>query len=88
METINIPKTEYLSLKQQISNLQAKINYLQDTTFMNKLKLFINLYYRDDNSKVINEQFERIPLVFGAGKNLISISDDFNSPMDEFNEYL
>lgn len=88
METLTIPKIEYLLLKQQISDLQAKIKYLQDTDFMNKLNFFINLYYREYQAKDFKEHLERIPLVFGAGKNLIAISDDFNKPMEEFNEYL
>jgi len=34
------------------------------------------------------EVIEAIPFKFGAAKELISISDEFNEPMEEFNEYL
>jgi len=47
METVVIPKYEYITMKQQIADLQKKIVFLQDVTFMNKLKFFVDLFYKD-----------------------------------------
>jgi len=87
METVVIPKYEYVTMKQQIADLQKKIVILQDVTFMNKLKFFVDLFYKDNEPETF-ELSESIPFKFGAAKELISISDDFNKPMDEFNDYL
>jgi len=87
METVVIPKYEYITMKQQIADLQKKIVILQDVTFMNKLKFFVDLFYKDFAPKK-TDVLESVPFKFGAAKELISISDEFNEPMDEFNEYL
>ncbi|GEM_PF-6816451 len=86
METILIPKNEYFAMKQEIADLQAKINFLQDADFMNKLSFFINLFYRD---YLLENKIEtNMPFEFGIAKDFIFISDDFNESMEEFNEYL
>ena len=88
METIVIPKYEYLTMKQQIADLQNKVNYLQDPDFMNKLKSFIDLYYKEYYQTITNKLLNPIPFKFGAAKGLITISDDFNASIDEFNDYI
>jgi hypothetical protein len=88
METIVIPKYEYLSMKQQIAELQRKVNLLQDVTFMNKLKFFVDFFYKDNVKTNINSSLEPLPFKFGVARGLIDISDDFNAPLDEFNDYI
>jgi hypothetical protein len=40
------------------------------------------------NKKSKKDNISNVPFKFGATKNLIKISDDFNEPLNEFNEYL
>ncbi len=82
METIAIPKDEYFAMKQQIAELNEKIKYFQDENFMKQLNSFINLFYH----KQLNNN--SVQFKFGAAKDFIKISDDFNEPLQEFNEYM
>ncbi len=88
METIAIPKYEYLSMQQKITDLQDKVKYLQDEVFMSKLKSFVDLFYNDYTTTSTFDDVNPIPFQFGAAKGMMHISDDFNAPIDEFNEYL
>ncbi len=88
METIEIPKNEYLSMKQQISELQKKIKYFQDKTFMEKLQDFMNLFADKNKNIDFIKESEKLPFKFGVAKDFITISDDFNSTPEEFNDYL
>ncbi len=75
-------------MKQQIVDLNEKIKYLQDENFiliakqLLQLNNFINLFYKKQFNK------NSVPFKFGAAKELIKISDDFNDPLQEFNEYI
>ena len=87
METVVIPKYEYVSMKEQIAELQKKMTFLQDPDFMLKMKAFVELFFFKENKKKQADS-SVVPFKFGAAKGLISISDDFNLPLAEFNEYL
>jgi len=88
METVIVPKEEYFSMKQKIADLQAKVNYLQDEEFMKNLNFFISLYYKDLHTAKKIESENKIQFSYGAAKDLIHISDDFNETPEEFNEHL
>jgi len=86
METIVLPQYEYLSMKQQIAELQEKNFLLQDRIFIDKFNRFIDLSYKEQRYK--KREFVSLPFKFGAGKGLIQIADNFNDPIEEFNDYL
>jgi len=93
METIVIPKYEYITMKQHIADLQKKLSYLQDVSFINKLKYFVDFFYKDSTSPNTAESpdsktVEPLPFKYGVARDLIFIADDFNAPVDEFKEYL
>lgn len=46
------------------------------------------LYYKHQLPIVPKEDTQRLPLKFGAGKDLITfVADDFDAPLDHFKEY-
>jgi hypothetical protein len=85
MQTVTIPEEEYLQMKQTIQALQQQLSLMQDKEFMQKLLQFVQVFMLV-NQEVIQEQ--PISFKFGAAKGLIKMGDDFNEPLEEFNEYI
>ncbi len=89
MQTITISEQEYLQMKQTIQSLQLQLALLQDIDFVQKLQLFLQLLATPlQTEQDIFEQEKPLPFRFGAAKGLLNVRDDFNEPIEEFNEYI
>ena len=86
MKTVTIPEQEYLNMRQTIHELRTKIALLEDQEFLQKLALAYQYFYKEKNN---GKAHTRISLKRGAAKNIITyIADDFDAPLDDFNEYM
>jgi len=73
MKTITIPESEYLKMKQTITELQQKLSLFQDEDFILKLKMAYNLFITQSY-----DTQQRVPLQRGAAKHIITyMADDF-----------
>lgn len=84
METVNIPKEEYLLMKKKIKKLENMISILDDDNFLEKLNFTYNFFFYNQNNKQSVISIKR-----GSAKNIITdIADDFDAPLEDFNEYM
>lgn len=88
MKTVTIPEEEYLALKQTINELQEKVNLLKDEEFINKIQRTYQLFIASKENQV-DKEISHLSLKRGSGKEVIrNISDDFDAPLDDFEEYM
>lgn len=88
MKTVTIPEEEYLALKQTINELQEKVNLLKDEEFINKIQRTYQLFIASKENQ-IDKEISHLSLKRGSGKEVIrNISDDFDAPLDDFEEYM
>ena len=98
MKTVTIPEVEYQQLKKTIAELKAKLALLAELeSLMPWLKKAAIKSQKElpgyKEKKLPIVYFERtgepVPMKFGAGKNLIThMADDFNAPLEDFQDYM
>jgi Protein of unknown function (DUF2281) len=88
METITIPKSEYMQMQQAITTLQQQLNLAQDSEFIKKMMLAYQVFVVDKPVLPMQDD-KRLPLKRGAGKHVITyMADDFDAPLEDFKDYM
>lgn len=86
METITIPKSEYIQMQQAITTLQQQLNLAQDGEFIKKMMLAYQVFVVE---KLPMNNDKHLPLKRGAGKHVITyMADDFDAPLEDFKDYM
>lgn len=65
--------------------IQSKINMLQSEELKKDLLLYLDFLLSKQFSE--NPPQKRVPK-FGSGKGMFKMSDDFDSPLEDFKEYM
>ena len=87
MKTITIPEYEYLQMRQTIERLKKQSELLQDSSFLEKLSAAYRLFFEKELSAETDTS--RLSIKRGSGKGIITyIADDFDSPLEDFREYM
>ena len=85
MKTVTIPENEYLQMRQNIVDLEKKMDLLVDDDFIKKLNLACQLF----QMKKFLLGDGRISLKRGSAKGIITyIADDFDEHLEDFNNYM
>ncbi|MBI9038179.1 MAG: hypothetical protein JEY97_08615 [Bacteroidales bacterium] len=86
MKTVTISETEYVKLKQNIIEIQKKLELLQDKEFLTKLDLVYKCFFQTEKESLTKE---KVSLKRGSAKNIITyIADDFTAPVNDFKDYM
>jgi ABC-type phosphate/phosphonate transport system ATPase subunit len=87
METITIPKQEYIEMQSKINELTKKLALLQDQEFLSKLELAYRFFIHAKKTSPTNHQ--PVSIKRGSAKQIITyIADDFTAPLPDFRDYL
>jgi hypothetical protein len=91
MKTISIQEADYYSMQQKIAELETKVNLLQNDEFMRNLQLAYQFFVlnKQDRKTETTQNETQVSLKRGSGKQLITfMSEDFDEPLSDFNEYM
>jgi hypothetical protein len=83
METVTIPKHEYIEMQMKTNELTQKLALLQDQEFLSKLELAYHFFIQVKNKSPTNDQ--SVSIKRGSAKQIITyIADDFTAPLPDF----
>ncbi|EDN66757.1 hypothetical protein BGP_1748 [Beggiatoa sp. PS] len=87
METVTIPKHEYIGMQIKINELTQKLALLQDQEFLSKLDSAYHFFMTKKNQSPTN--YQPVSIKRGSAKQIITyIADDFTAPLPDFRDYL
>ncbi len=79
METVTIPKHEYIEMQIKTNEFTKKLALLQDQEFLSKLELAYHFFIQVKNQSPTNDQ--SVSIKRGSAKQIITyIADDFTAP--------
>jgi len=87
METVTIPKHEYIEMQRKTNELTQRIALLQDQEFLSKLESAYHFFIQIKNNSPTD--YQPVSIERGSAKQIVTyIADDFTAPLPDFRDYM